>query len=294
MAFFATDREKGGRTTKTFIINLPSANKRREHILADATRCNLDFELIEAVNGRNLTEAELKSKVDLEKVRQFPNWLTPGMLGCSLSHHMVYGKILEMGLDCALIVEDDAALPANLTDIADSIQEKMFGNEIVLLHYSSFKSLQLSKHNATRLPHDRDLLFPMFLSGVGSTACYMITQGAARSLYEHLLPIRFSPDSFLHFHEEEMLESIRCIYPRVVDVIGAKSTVEAPAQSFLRYWTTDAIERYDVPVFNTLLRKLRLKSIESRLKVSLVDEASPFDITQRPNSTSFFYEESVS
>ena len=69
---------------------------------------NLDYEFIEAVDGRLLSENELENICDYNNFKKHPSWGTrgKGIIGCALSHQKVYKKIVEKKLSKALILED--------------------------------------------------------------------------------------------------------------------------------------------------------------------------------------------
>src|SRR3954471_10994699 len=129
---------------KTYIINLERSVQRREHILSEVDKIGLEYEIVKAVDGSQLSSHDFDQLCDMETVRKFPEWLSPGMIGASLSHRSVYSKIIENNDRAALVVEDDAVLPNSLAEILDGISSVIMPNEIILLYYSSFEPLQLS------------------------------------------------------------------------------------------------------------------------------------------------------
>jgi len=75
------------------VINLKEAVDRRKSIESQLQKLQLNYKIFDAVRGLALSEKELNELVDMDEVRKYPNWLTPNMLGCSLSHMGVYKKI---------------------------------------------------------------------------------------------------------------------------------------------------------------------------------------------------------
>ena len=100
---------------KTYVINLPKDQDRRESILKETAQFPwLDIEMIEAVYGKELSDEEKNNLFDCKKYTQYyGRELMPGEIGCTLSHQMCYKHLLEADLDYALILEDDAHFANN-------------------------------------------------------------------------------------------------------------------------------------------------------------------------------------
>lgn len=88
---------------KVFVISLEGSVERRARMSAMLHQCGLDFEFFAAVNGRALDHKTfLASDALLD--------LLPGEVGCYLSHLAVWRKVVDDGIDQALVLEDDAIL----------------------------------------------------------------------------------------------------------------------------------------------------------------------------------------
>lgn len=81
---------------KTYIINLKESIQRRESVLqATSAFPFLDVELIEAVNGKLVTEEEIKNSFDVTKFAQrYGRSPAEGEIGCTLSHRVCYERLL--------------------------------------------------------------------------------------------------------------------------------------------------------------------------------------------------------
>jgi len=257
---------------KTYIVNLERSEKRREHIVKEAERCGLDYELVKAVDGKNLTEEDFNRLCDMEEVRKSPNWLTPGMIGCSLSHYEIYKKIVKDDVDVALVLEDDVILPDNLPELLADVAREIQKNEVILLYFFSFKPCRLSEQDVVAISNDYKIYFPIDINQPITTAGYILTKEAAKKLAKIVLPIRVGPDSWGYFYENKGFESFRCIYPVPLQQTGAKSDIHSQS---LRGKISKFIDDYKIPGIYHLIRSIRLKNIESRSKVELVDLPSP-------------------
>jgi GR25 family glycosyltransferase involved in LPS biosynthesis len=101
----------------TFVINLPKDTDRRAFMEKQLTERGFDYEIIHAVLG---VSEEAQCSYD-EEFAQKENGrsLTNGEIGCSLSHRMIYEKIVREHIPFSLIFEDDAVLPDNFKNIID-------------------------------------------------------------------------------------------------------------------------------------------------------------------------------
>jgi glycosyl transferase, family 25 len=96
---------------KAFILHLERATQRRPQV--ELLRASLPFasEIVAATDGAKLSNAE----VDAVYARQlrwprFSHALNRAEIGAFLSHRAAWRKIVEQGLDYALVFEDDAAI----------------------------------------------------------------------------------------------------------------------------------------------------------------------------------------
>lgn len=260
---------------KGYIINLARAPERRVHILKQAQKRGLDFELLSAVDGASLSDDDIAANCDADALARHPDWLTRGVIGAALSHRMACARVVADGLPCAFIMEDDVELPEGFAELLDDVGDKIGDGEIVLLHYMSLSKLGLSRENSVPLAGGHELLYPMTLEKITSAACYVVSHHAAKALHDGALPIRFAPDSWIDFRRENIIGKIRFVYPRPVDTIGAKSTINVLDQSFLRSALTQVAE--GTPLISEMVRWGRRKLIGSRSKFHLVTERSPLD-----------------
>src|ERR1700760_3206558 len=109
----------------TLVISLPDAVSRREKISAELRSAGLPFSIVPAVVGRNLTRAELDSFAPSRFMVRFSRELGPGEVGCTLSHKLALEEFLATDEPTALILEDDAVIPANLGEAIEGLVERL-------------------------------------------------------------------------------------------------------------------------------------------------------------------------
>jgi glycosyl transferase, family 25 len=100
-------------TTKIFMLNLDRATERREIMLDRLANLGLEAEILSAVDGRSLDAADLPPGTE-------PG-LSPGEIGCYLSHVNSWKTIILRGLSHAIVLEDDVIISANLMNVVEEI-----------------------------------------------------------------------------------------------------------------------------------------------------------------------------
>jgi glycosyl transferase family 25 len=84
-------------------------------------KLGLDFSFVDAVDGRALTSNDLGGLGLAARRRYFTNELTPGEIGCFLSHRRVYEEIIATGAPVTVVLEDDAEVAPDFAALAESI-----------------------------------------------------------------------------------------------------------------------------------------------------------------------------
>src|SRR6478735_3051134 len=135
---------------KTYVINLPQSPERRRNISEQLQVAGVSYEFVDAVDGRRIAPAERTRLVDESTVARYPHWLTPGQIGCSLSHLQAYKRFLASGGsdEVALILEDDATMTTPFWEVVTSAISHMRGSEVVLLYFRSFDVCRFCTHGA--------------------------------------------------------------------------------------------------------------------------------------------------
>lgn len=90
---------------KAVVVNMKRNEKRFEGVKRELDREGVKFERLEAVEGKKLNASERRSQVTaLARV-----FLTPGMMGCFLSHRRCWERCAATGEDL-LVFEDDVVV----------------------------------------------------------------------------------------------------------------------------------------------------------------------------------------
>ncbi len=98
---------KQGKTFPVFLINLKRDQERLSRVKKKFAEMNLRFETVEAVNGEQLAEEQLKKIYDPGlAVKKYGRTLSPAEIGRYLSHLQAYRAMLEKNVSQAIILED--------------------------------------------------------------------------------------------------------------------------------------------------------------------------------------------
>lgn len=129
---------------KAFIISLKRAKDRREHAIAQAEKAGLDFEVIEAVDARAFRDDKgILDREALNRVQPHTNqhWGAEFKISeiCIYRSHLnAMQRMLNLGLEWCLILEDDFALkeaPYSLLDVCAELEEHKSLWHHCLLHH---------------------------------------------------------------------------------------------------------------------------------------------------------------
>jgi glycosyl transferase, family 25 len=193
-----------------YVINLARSVDRRAHMTAELKKTGLEYEFLTAVEGREV-DLEDTTLIDpsLTNVTQF----LAGTAGAALSHFTACKKMIEDGLDKALILEDDVLLPADLGALADAVGAQLTGAEVALLSYGAYGTCELSREGAVQLPSGPMLALPINIRLIVSGGAYIITREAAERMVKFVLPARANPDDWWYFYREGVLDRVQCVVP---------------------------------------------------------------------------------
>jgi glycosyl transferase, family 25 len=205
-------------TVHAYVINLARSLDRRAHITGELKKTGLDYEIITAVDGRDLdlsdptiVDPSLTTCIGLPAGAV--GGLPAGTAGAALSHLSVYRKIIADGLDKALVLEDDVMLTADIGSLADAVAGQLAGAEVALLSYESPDPCKISPEGSTHLPSARLLALPIDILQPRSAGAYIITREACERMIKCLLPVRVQADGWWLFYREGILDRVRCVVP---------------------------------------------------------------------------------
>lgn len=192
---------------KAMIVSLENEVSKRANIQEQCERYKLDFEFIDAVDGKMLSKEILKmTDADFSE-----SYLTPGEIGCALSHLYIYKKMISESLESVLVLEDDAILSDNCAPKIGLISDKLSKTKPEICLLNDPESIYpLLKKKITS-----DLNLYKLARGCGGHA-YIINKHAARILLNENLPIKFEADRWMCFRDFSNI-SVWCLRNGIID-----------------------------------------------------------------------------
>ena len=183
-----------------FIINLPRDAKRREFIIDDMEKCNLNFSIIEAVDGSLLSSDNVETYYNEKKsIELFNIKLSLGEIGCALSHIKIYEKMVSDDISSAVIMEDDICIIDGEIDEVFKNLEKTYPADypvVVLLNY-----VKRYVSNKDDIIIDEKYAVHDSYRGVSASG-YFITKAAAIILAKNIFPVYVVADKWEYFQEK--------------------------------------------------------------------------------------------
>jgi glycosyl transferase family 25 len=214
-----------------FVISLSDAVERRKPLLAQLRAFSLDFELFDAIDGRNGLPGPFEGQVDRQKTRRnIARDMTDGEYACALSHLAVHRLVIERGLPGAIILEDDAILQPLFPEFCN--ESGFDAADLIVLDYSFTHVWRFSSR-----PVSTNISACLLSLAPSLNTAYSISAHGCSYMVENSFPISRTADWPSDITKVGALAAI----PRVVDHPPADvshSSLEAQRRaSFeMRYW----------------------------------------------------------
>jgi glycosyl transferase family 25 len=167
---------------KIFVITLKDSIDRQESIKLQFQDISLPFEFFYGINGRELTVKEINLYYDDVKAKKHcGRSLELGEIGCSLSHHLVYKKIIEENVYRAIILEDDSVLKKDFLSVLNLLSNIKINKFVIKLDlYDDMRGFILPFHQIILNDEYRIL----HSTTVGFARGYYIDNLAAKAMLE--------------------------------------------------------------------------------------------------------------
>ncbi len=151
----------------------------------------LRYEIVDAVDGFALDMREYAGRLRADKWRKLRGReLSPGEIGCYLSHYQLWERIAAEEKECAVVLEDDAIPRADFAAVIAKLPLLPWEWDVVLLsarkRYAADCVLCEIGETGRRLVRYR--------RRVGTTRAYIITAKGARKLCDYCYEIRAPVD----------------------------------------------------------------------------------------------------
>ncbi|TMP32425.1 glycosyl transferase family 25 [Pseudoalteromonas rubra] len=101
-----------------FIINMDGCEDRWQSTYTRLREVGLDATRFPATNGKLLSESEVTAWYNpSENHKRYHRHLTPGEIGCYISHYRIYEKVVNENIPYALVLEDDLHIEDSLAPL---------------------------------------------------------------------------------------------------------------------------------------------------------------------------------
>lgn len=176
---------------KIVVISLPSSQDRRAKVVEKLAGINIEFEFLDAVDGRKDEHPYLKNYNEKAFLVNRRRKAAPGELGCYISHLLAWEKCVELNQPL-VVLEDDFEVTDDFTDGLKFVEQ--FVDKV------SFIRLEPLESNCfvTSIRSEKFSLVKQLKVGMCATG-YVITPQGANALLEKAEAICFPIDLYLQY-----------------------------------------------------------------------------------------------
>ncbi len=197
------------RCMKIFVISLKDSKDRRKKIESQMKKLKLNFEFFDAIDGRKVLPKKYESMVDRKLAqRRLGKEISDGEIACSLSHALVYKKIIAEKIKNAIILEDDCIFG---DDFAEMVKNKLCensGKDFIYLYHLYARAMYGSKNKFFK-QYNMVKLAKTPNGAVG----YYLTLETVQKILEQALPISYVSDWGVNINN---ITNTVAITPRIV------------------------------------------------------------------------------
>ena len=174
-----------------FVISLPRATERRADICHRLQADNLQYEIVNAVDGRELNRADYADRLEQYDSKEGSSFrcvnrknrhnapLNNGEIGCYLSHYNLWRRIVDEQIPAAVILEDDAMWNTDFAVVENAAACEWEWDLIQLCSDSKNRTYRILQS----LGGDFNLV--QYANKCGQAAAYLISLSAAKKLVNH-------------------------------------------------------------------------------------------------------------
>ena len=267
---------------KVYVTALKSNKQRYEYINTHLRTLNIDYEIIDAVDKKNISDDDLRNYYNINDLNKIFCSIKIGNTANKMSREIAYNEFLRTNEKSALFLEDDVILPKNISEILGKLEQKIRDDEVILLDYrtanSSYK-IGISTVNSEKI-NNKILAYPLQLDGLVGGAAYILSRRVAENfinlkLYQNLYTI----DNWSNFYNSNVFSQLRVLYPVIIRLKPFASSIGYVPTNSWGYKIKNLIEKNKIPFFyNLIIMKRKLFHNTVFNQFYLTDKKSPLDI----------------
>lgn len=201
--------------SKSFIIHLERATKRRAQAQRLAAALAYDCEIISAIDGNTLSQQQAAQYTPRMIQPHMPGNLRLAEVATFLSHRKCWQRIVDDGLEAALIFEDDVAAPD--TDFHNAVE--LATSHMQQGDFVRFPPKRRDRPYRVIATEGICNLFEPKIIGL-TTAAQIVTHAAAKQLLEKTIRFDRPVDSYLQMrwhHDTRILT----VWPSGINEVSA-------------------------------------------------------------------------
>ena len=267
---------------KIYVTALKSNKQRYEYINTHLRTLNIDYEIIDAVDKKNISDDDLRNYYNINDLNKIFCSIKIGNTANKMSREIAYNEFLRTNEKSALFLEDDVILPKNISEILGKLEQKIRDDEVILLDYrtanSSYK-IGISTVNSEKI-NNKILAYPLQLDGLVGGAAYILSRKVAENfinlkVYQNLYTI----DNWSNFYNSNVFSQLRVLYPVIIRLKPFASSIGYVPTNSWGYKIKNLIEKNKIPFFyNLMMMKRKLFHNTVFNQFYLTDKKSPLDI----------------
>lgn len=242
---------------KIVIISLPSSHDRRANVIEKLSGRNLEFEFLDAVDGRVDNHPYLSNYDEKTYLLNRCRKAAPGELGCYVSHFLAWEKCLALN-EPIVVLEDDFELTDDFETGLSFV--KPYLDRVSFIRLERLKAKHYLK---SAYKNDKFLLVKQLKAAMCTTG-YVITPKAAKAFISKGKVIRAPVDLFIRhvLIHKQLIYALtpHIIYPTHADsIIGFEIRTQKEKRLMLKLkrffhkWTY-TLGNIVVNLFNALVR----------------------------------------
>jgi glycosyl transferase family 25 len=204
-----------------FVINLKCSEERKHHTTKQLNGSGIPFQIIEATDGAELSEDEIRDNPDyaIYKCGWNSRYLRKGEIGCALTHLGIYRKIVSENIPLACILEDDNDYAKEFKEILNYWHTGTEEWDLLYLgHHSGYLTKEAQSKKPKRLDHLNCSVGEAVEVPHGSYG-YIIRLEAAKKLLSSAYPLKVPFDLFIGNSSalgiRTYLTSPPCVFPNL-------------------------------------------------------------------------------
>lgn len=194
---------------KIYVISLVDALDRRKSIdeMFRPYKGSLNVSFVEAVDGRKLSNAELREIFSVDSAyAEYGRFLMGGEIGCTESHRKCCKEFLEGDNNVAMIVEDDIVLRTdNLAETLSDISRVIDCHEpMIVLLSGDYWYTRLKRYKGIQMAEVREAV---------SSHAYLLNRKAAEIILQ--MENSYLADDWFKFKQAGI--KLYALYPHIAD-----------------------------------------------------------------------------